>query len=94
MQCQRLSLLNPPLRDPQVCVFVERLARRLLDNFPVIGMDALEEGLAGARKLLRRDAEEIMHLVGPTDITGLEVPLPVAEVGDSLGVNEARLAMF
>lgn len=35
-----------------------------------------------------------MHLVGPTDITGLEVPLPVAEVGDSLGVNEARLAMF
>ncbi len=94
MQCQRLSLLIPPLRDPLVCVFVERLARRLVDNFSVVGMDALEEGLVGVRKLLRRDGEEIMHLVGPTDITGLEVPLPVAEVGDSLGDNEARLAML
>jgi hypothetical protein len=62
------------------------------DRRHVVGVDQAEEVLGRTGNLARLNAEDVKHLVRPPQPVGVELLLPVAEVGDPLRPGQARLA--
>ncbi len=76
--------LNDPVLDVVARAFLDRAADRLAHSAAVVGMDRLQEGVVGGRGGLRLLPEHAVDLVGPVQLAGQNVPVPVADLGDAL----------
>ena len=92
------DLAGRPLDDP-VLDFVAVLAvpNRAgiggVNSGAVVRVNGLEEGLVCRAELLRLQAEDAVHLVGPGQPVGHQVELPTAEMGDLLRPLQPILAL-
>ena len=71
---------------------LDRPARGRLDARAVVRVHGPDEPLRRGCELLRFMPEDAKGFVGPGQASGGEVPVPVAEMGDALGVGELHRA--
>ena len=79
---------DPPLAA-ETLAGVDRGLHLVAHPLAIVGMDALEIAIERAGEFLARlHAENLVELVGPDDLVGLEIAHPASEVGEALRLDQ------